>query len=173
MTNTRVPRELLTYAALDNLALAVYIHWDLWAHHKFTERQKQAWHSLTGDAAVLGDMLLAHTASKRTLSEFPYASHLRDAPINSNLHHWFHWAVYTPVEMRTPSTDNSYFYSVTHIEIDSNNIPMQMDVKYYPRLGSAAGLAEFLRNRCKLLYLLDHSLGLPELEKELTRIENR
>lgn len=155
---TQVPIELLTYSALDELAKAVHMHHDLWAHDKFTERQKQAWHRLTGDAAVLGDLLLALTATRNTLSEFPYASHLRDAPIGSNLHNWFKWAVYTPVEMREPSTDNSYFYAVTFVNDEHG---MVSDTKYYPRRGCAIGLADCLRNRCKLLYLLDKDFGLP------------
>ena len=80
MTNT-IPRNLITYESVDQLARTLAVS-ATYHNHTFPD--------LTGDAAIMGDMLLAKVNPDRGI---PYLkSKAPIAVVDTDLESWFFWA---------------------------------------------------------------------------------
>lgn len=142
-----IPVSLLTLKALGDVGHAL----------PGASREANAeWFKLTGDGAVLGDALLGETRGR-----FPiWPSATPHAPVGSNLHKWFRYAIPDEVLGTITQSDNGIYSTTGHLGGETS--PRHFNGTYSFNVHRLfQDQTERLSNRCKVLFLLNRYGCLP------------
>ena len=145
------PANIITYDSLDQIYKALTCaHWSPYSSQQ--EARKLAWQNLTGDAAVLADVILNRTGGVPSGLVVPKRVHVN---LQSSLWRWCLWTTDADQTFVSP-TDRGDVLIAVHAP----------DCMYFLALPFATfWLCEQYKNRCRILSLLN-SLGiLPEYDK--------